>query len=505
MNGKRGSVVIDIGSKSEPPEAGMKSGGKSGNSSPSIGIRSVWEFCKEDRNRVLFSLKVGLAVVLVSLLILFQAPYDVFGSNIIWAIITVAIMFEYTVGMLAIGVAQLAFYTGPVGEPIVIGISIFLVGSITTLMKQWPRLGAYEYGFRVILFTYCLIVVSGYRMGNPLRIAMERLYSIAIGAFVAVLVNVVVFPIWAGHQLHNHLVSAFNSVADSLQECVKKYLEDQGEWQNFEELPLKALMDEFPNEPAYKKCKATLNSSSKFETLATSAKWEPPHGRFKQFFYPWAEYVKVGAVLRYCAYEVMALHGVLHSQIQAPYNLRITFKSEIQDAANQAAELMRSLGEDINNMKQSLKISHLKNVHSAAEKLQRAIDTHSYLLTPTSDAVGLSTASSSSLNDLPSISAELDSNGSERSLNKQNTCNTDLVRKQQSRRQHSWPLRETDVFDDGKCVTVEFLPRMRKLESTAAMSVANFTSLLIEFVARLDYLVETVDELSRMAKFREVR
>lgn len=49
---------------------------------------------------------------------------------------------------------------------------------------------------------------------------------------------------------------------------------------------------------------------------ANSAKWEPPHGRFKHFFYPWSEYVKVGAVLRYCAYEVMALHGVLHSEIQ---------------------------------------------------------------------------------------------------------------------------------------------------------------------------------------------
>lgn len=94
MNGKTGSIVIDIvGLKPEPP--GAKSLGNLGGS---IG-RSVWEFCKEDRNRILFSLKVGLAVVLVSLLILFQAPYDVFGSNIIWAIITVAIMFEYTVGL----------------------------------------------------------------------------------------------------------------------------------------------------------------------------------------------------------------------------------------------------------------------------------------------------------------------------------------------------------------------------------------------------------------------
>jgi hypothetical protein len=53
-----------------------------------------------------------------------------------------------------------------------------------------------------------------------------------------------------------------------------------------------------------------------FVWKANSAKWEPPHGKFRHFFYPWSEYVKVGAVLRYCAYEVMALHGVLHSEIQ---------------------------------------------------------------------------------------------------------------------------------------------------------------------------------------------
>lgn len=84
-------------------------------------------------------------------------------------------------------------------------------------MKLWPSLAQYEYGFRVILFTYCLIIVSGYRMGNPIRTAMDRLYSIALGGIVAVLVNVLVFPIWAGEQLHKELVKSFDSVADSLE------------------------------------------------------------------------------------------------------------------------------------------------------------------------------------------------------------------------------------------------------------------------------------------------
>lgn len=91
------------------------------------------------------------------------------------------------------------------------------LGAVTSFLKLWPSLVPYEYGFRVILFTYCLIIVSGYRMGNPITTAMDRLYSIAIGGIVAVVVNALIFPIWAGEQLHKELVSYFASVADALE------------------------------------------------------------------------------------------------------------------------------------------------------------------------------------------------------------------------------------------------------------------------------------------------
>lgn len=96
MNGKKGSVEINI----PEPKKVKQTEKKSGDSifSYKEWITNVWEFCKADINRVIFSLKVGFAVLLVSLLILFQAPYHVFGTNIIWSILTVAIMFEYTVG-----------------------------------------------------------------------------------------------------------------------------------------------------------------------------------------------------------------------------------------------------------------------------------------------------------------------------------------------------------------------------------------------------------------------
>lgn len=84
-------------------------------------------------------------------------------------------------------------------------------------MKLLPSFVPYEAGFRVIIFTYGLIIVSGYRLGNPIRTALDRLYSIAIGGIIAVAVNVFIFPIWAGDQLHKELVNNFNSVADALE------------------------------------------------------------------------------------------------------------------------------------------------------------------------------------------------------------------------------------------------------------------------------------------------
>ncbi|XP_065859033.1 aluminum-activated malate transporter 9-like isoform X2 [Euphorbia lathyris] len=545
MNGKKGSsFAINI-----PPEEPVGAGAGAKLKLPEAengGIFSalkgwiwrVWQFGREDINRITFSLKVGLAVLLVSLLILFRAPYDVFGTSIIWSILTVAIMFEYTVGatfnrgfnralgsllagILAIAVAQIALCSGRVAEPIIIGISIFLIGAITSFMKQWPSLVPYEYGFRVILFTYCLIIISGYRMGNPIRTSMDRLYSIAIGGFVAVFVNVMVFPIWAGEQLHKELVNNFHSVADSLEECVKKYLDDDGlDHPEF----AKTVMDEFPDEPAYKKCKSTLNSSAKLESLALAAKWEPPHGRFRHFFYPWSEYVKVGAVLRYCAYEVMALHGVLHSEIQAPYNLRVTFQTEIHEATTEAADLLRSLGKDINNMKRSLKTVLLNRVHTSAERLQRAIDLHSYLLTPNFDPSDnqskqpskLSHANSGIPSDLSSTQLLDLLDTADSTTTSQGTMSGTIalgqpvesyheMMRKQSRRMYSWPSREVDAYEEeGGGGSGDFVPRMKALESTAALSLATFTSLLIEFVARLDHLVEAVDNLSKLAKFKHV-
>ncbi|ERM97497.1 hypothetical protein AMTRI_Chr02g217480 [Amborella trichopoda] len=515
MNGKKGRIEIDVfAANIRPPECGKSSGSGGRNLA-----KRVWEFCKDDPGRVTFSFKVGLAVLLVSLLILFRASYEVFGTNIVWAILTVAIMFEYTVGatfnrgfnralgsllagILAIAVGQVAIRTGHIAEPVIIGFTIFIIGALTSFIKQWPSLTPYEHGFRVILFTYCLIIISGYRMGHPIGTALNRLYAIAIGGAVTLVVNVSIFPIWAGEQLHKELVKSFETVADSLQECVGRYLDEDGQ-ENSEFS--KKVMDEFPDEPAFKRCRLTLNSSAKLDSLANSAKWEPPHGNFRHFFYPWSEYVKVGAVLRHCAYEVMALHGCLHSEIQAPHNLRSAFEPEIREAGNDAAELVRSLGKDISNMTRSQPASLLKKVHNSTERLQRSIYMHSYLLTSPSEPLNADTKPSlkpqlsSSNSDLSKRLAEYE--GMKKFSESEGTTESyhETMKKQQ-RRLHSWPSCDIGGFEE-EAVGVDLPTKLTALESTTALSLATFASLLIEFVARLDHLVEAVDELANLARF----
>ena len=56
---------------------------------------------KDDPRRIVHSLKLGLAATMVSSFYYFEPLYDSFGASSIWAIITVIVVFEFSVGKLA--------------------------------------------------------------------------------------------------------------------------------------------------------------------------------------------------------------------------------------------------------------------------------------------------------------------------------------------------------------------------------------------------------------------
>eukprot|EP01018_Ginkgo_biloba_P036431 Gb_18444 [translate_table: standard] len=424
----------------------------------------------------------------------------------------------FSAGGLAFGVAELAMCTGE-WEPVIIIMSIFTAGSGATFAKLYPKMKPYEYGFRVFLITFCFIMVSGYRTREFIHTAITRFVFIAIGAGICLVINACIYPIWAGEDLHKLIVKNFMGVADSLEGCIDGYLTGV----ELERVSSKILTRQGADDPVHNGYRSAVISATQEETLEGFASWEPPHGRYKMIKYPWKRYVKVGEALRHCAYMVMALHGCLLSEIQAPRDLRQVFSNELRRVSSEGANVLRELGNNINNMTKLKPGDILLEVHKAAEELQKKIDARSYLLVNSESwVIGNRLASSESGDQMEDEERDQLGNLVRRSDSEHRSDNELMVnilsKSWDSRssqfcaksisganspqrkfcKQRSWPSRHSVDFD-----LADLESEQKTFESASALSLATFASLLIEFVARLDNLLNSFNELSVQAKFKE--
>ncbi|XP_028762198.1 aluminum-activated malate transporter 13-like [Neltuma alba] len=306
---------------------------------------------EHDANKVIHSIKVGMSLVLVSLLYFLDPLYDQVGDNAMWAIMTVVVIFEFYAGAtlgkglnrgmgtilgggLGCLAAVIAQVVGGVGNSIIIAASVFIFGAGATYFRLVPSIKKrYDYGVMIFILTFNLVVVSGVRADEVLKIARDRLLAIVLGFVVCISVNLFVFPLWASDELHHSTASKFHDLANTIQGCLEEYFQSDSEKENAK-----------INTSC---CKSVLNSKSKDESLANFAKWEPWHRRFG-CSYPWDKYLSIGDVLRDLAAIILALTSCLQSSRQAKeWEKETLLKEACEGIGSSIAWSLREVGDSI--------------------------------------------------------------------------------------------------------------------------------------------------------------
>ncbi|KAF6153670.1 hypothetical protein GIB67_000903 [Kingdonia uniflora] len=354
-------------------------------------LKKAWDVAVDDPRKVIHCLKVGLALSVVSLFYYMRPLYQGVGGNAMWAIMTVVVVFEHTVGAtlakcinrgagtflagsLGVGVNWVAGHSREF-EPIILGASVFFLASAATFSRFIPSVKQrFDYGAMIFILTFSLVSVSGYRVDKLLDLAQQRLSTIAIGASMCIIITMLVCPIWAGQDLHVLVTRNMDKLANSLDGCVAEYFEDSTSPSDKEEESSKKLQG----------YKCVLNSKATEESLANFAIWEPAHGRFS-FRHPWVQYLKVGAAMRNCGYCIEALNGciAINSETQAPQFVKNHLSEVCMRLSSHSSNVLKELAQMTKSMKKSTKIDFaIGEMNGAVLDLQDALKSLPTQLTP---------------------------------------------------------------------------------------------------------------------------
>ncbi|CDY30563.1 BnaA04g15700D [Brassica napus] len=367
-------------------------------------VREGKRVAKEDPRRVVHSFKVGLVLSLVSSFYYYQPLYDSFGVNAMWAVMTVVVVFEFSVGAtlgkglnrvaatlfagaLGIGAHHLASLSGSTGEPILLAIFVFIQAALSTFVRFFPRVKArYDYSLLIFILTFALISVSGFREEQVLVLTHKRISTVIIGGLSCVLISIFVCPVWAGQDLHSLLASNVEKLSFFLLGISSNYhtrfrivifiIKKNKCWRlaEFGDKYCETVKDGDTKEVDKRKndfdnYKSVLNSKSNEESLANFAKWEPGHGQFR-FRHPWKQYLIIGGLIRQCAYRIDALNSYLNADIQVSIDIRKKLEEPLRRMSLESGKAMKEMSVSLTKMiKPSSSDLHVRNAQSACKSL----------------------------------------------------------------------------------------------------------------------------------------
>ncbi|KAL7154143.1 hypothetical protein ABFS83_04G215400 [Erythranthe nasuta] len=331
---------------------------------------------EEDPRRVIHSFKVGLAITLVSLFYYFDFSYEGFGVNAMWAVMTVVVVFEFSVGAtlgkgvnraiatllgggLGVAAHRLASFAGEKIECVILGMSVFFIASAVTFCRFFPKMKArFDYGLLIFILTFSLITVSGYRDDEVIDMAQRRLSTILIGGCATVFICMLICPVWAGEDLHKYTASSIEKLSIFLEGFGRAYFQVANEKNQENNV---ASLDQY---------KSVLNSKGIEDSLVNFAKWEPRHGKFR-YRQPWDQYLKIGSLSRECAYKIDAINSYLISDVQTPVEIQKKIQEPCTKMSTECSYALRELAMGIKTMTCSLSADiHIVNAKASAKKLK---------------------------------------------------------------------------------------------------------------------------------------
>lgn len=187
---------------------------------------------------------------------------------------------------------------------------------------------------------------------------------------------------------------------------------------------------------------------------------------------------------------------------------------------SEGAKVLREIGNKVKKMEKLGFVDILDEVHEAAEGLQKKVDQKSYLLVNSEsweignrqelgdpqDFLNLDEnenkilqhkSLSEAVLDLRSVKVPKSWDG-QISTSMSSTLPAGVPQENMLMKQISWP-RRISLNADAVPIEVE----SKTYENASALALATFTSLLIEFVARLQNVVDSFEELSDKANFKD--